>query len=96
MSTFHCPNCASPVTPAAAAVKLTACESCGTTLFIEDAQARLAGEAGIMHATPMLFGLGGTTRLGGRSLQILGHARFAYGRGFWDEFWALDTSGTPF
>lgn len=95
MSMFHCPNCASPVTPKAATVKLTACEACGTTLFIEDAQARLAGDAGVMHDTPLLFGLGSAIRLGGHQLQILGHARFSYGRGYWDEFWALDDKGAP-
>ncbi|KIC20291.1 DUF4178 domain-containing protein [Leisingera sp. ANG-Vp] len=95
MSTFHCPNCASPVSPAAASVKLTACESCGTTLFLEDDQARLAGEQGVMHEAPMLFGLGSSIRLGGRTMQILGHARFSYGRGFWEEFWALDDGNSP-
>ncbi|WP_264211275.1 DUF4178 domain-containing protein [Leisingera thetidis] len=95
MSAFHCPNCASPVAPAAAMVKMAACAACGTTLFIADEQARLAGEAGVMHAAPLLFGLGSTIRLDGRTLRILGHARFSYGRGFWDEFWALDARDEP-
>lgn len=95
MSSLHCPNCAHPITRIVASVRLTTCASCGSTLFLEQEQTLLAGEQGVMHDVPMLFGLGDTIRLGRQSVQILGHARFSYGRGFWEEFWALDDDGAP-
>lgn len=95
MTQIQCPNCANPVSPDAPAVRMMTCGACGSTLFLDDAQARLAGGQGVMHDAPMLFGLGDTIRLGGRRLRLLGHARFSYGRGFWDEFWALDSQEAP-
>jgi hypothetical protein len=46
-----------------------------------------------MHDIPLLFGLGDTVVTNGSRVTLLGHARFSYGRGFWDEFWGHDQSG---
>jgi hypothetical protein len=43
-----------------------------------------------MHESPLLFGLEDKVLVGGRSFRPQGHARYSYGRGTWDEFWALD------
>ncbi len=55
----------------------------------------MAGEQGVMHDVPLLFGLNSHIRLGRGSYHIVGHARFSYGRGTWDEFCALDHAGAP-
>ncbi|MES0827109.1 DUF4178 domain-containing protein [Ruegeria sp. SCP11] len=47
-----------------------------------------------MHDAPLLFELGDTIELGRKSIQILGHARYSYGRGFWDEFCGVSQKGT--
>ncbi len=66
------------------------CPSCGTTLYVDGAQLHDAGNAGQMHDGPALFGVGDAVRLGKALIQITGHARFSYGRGWWDEYWGFD------
>jgi Domain of unknown function (DUF4178) len=109
MNEMHCPNCGDLVSPAIKRVKMITCASCTTTLLLEDAGLRLAGEQGVLHDVPMLFGLGDTLRIAKPSYEVpgatmgpsttryevLGHARFSYGRGTWDEFWAIDGQGAP-
>jgi len=68
---------------------MLSCESCTTTILLEDEGLRLAGEQGVLHQVPMLFGLGDEIQINAARYQILGQARFSYGRGTWDEFWAL-------
>lgn len=92
---MHCPNCGDRVSPAIKSVKMITCTSCNTTLVLEDAGLRAAGEQGVLHEVPMLFGLGDTVRIGQSRYDILGQARFSYGRGTWDEFWAVDGQGAP-
>lgn len=74
---------------------MVTCDSCGTSLFLSDHAAEQAGEGGVMHDVPLLFGLGDDIRLGRNRYHIVGHARFSYGRGTWDEFCALDQGGAP-
>ena len=93
MRPFNCPNCGDTVAPALARVKMMTCPSCGTTLLLEDEAVRLAGREGVMHAAPTLIGLGDSVTLGRSTVEIHGHARFSYGRGFWDEFWGVTGSG---
>lgn len=69
------------------------CESCQTTLYLQNERVLNAGSSGEMHDVPLLFGLGDRVRLGKNRLEVLGHARFSYGRGFWDEFWGIDKRG---
>lgn len=95
MKEMHCPNCGDLVSPAIRHVKMVTCASCTTTLLLEDAGARAAGEQGVLHDVPMLFGPGDAVRIETTSYDILGHARFSYGRGSWDEFWAVDGRGDP-
>jgi predicted RNA-binding Zn-ribbon protein involved in translation (DUF1610 family) len=94
MAQISCPNCGDRITPHPG-VRMLTCPSCGTTLFHEDEAVRLAGEAGVMHDAPLLFGLGDRVRCAAGVFDVLGHARFSYGRGWWDEFWALDADGHP-
>lgn len=93
MKAFNCPNCGDSIIPALAQVKMMTCPSCGTTLLLEDDAVRLAGREGVMHDVPMLIGLGDQVTLGRTVVEIHGHARFSYGRGFWEEFWGLNASG---
>lgn len=94
MVQINCPNCGDTISPHAG-VRMLTCPSCGTTLMAQDDVVELAGEAGVMHDAPLLFGLGDQVTANGETFDILGHARFSYGRGWWDEFWALDGAGHP-
>ncbi|MFZ7091079.1 DUF4178 domain-containing protein [Primorskyibacter sp. 2E233] len=90
MSDLTCPNCGDAVPAQISYVTMVTCPSCSTTLYLDGARLRAAGKAGEMHDGPKLFDLGDTVRLGEATVQIMGHARFSYGRGWWDEFWGLD------
>lgn len=61
--------------------------------MVNDQQVTLAGDQGVMHDAPLLFGIGDLVLLGRTSTMILGHARYSYGRGFWDEFCGADDMG---
>ncbi|MEP4036582.1 DUF4178 domain-containing protein [Pseudophaeobacter sp.] len=95
MSELNCPNCGNRVAPAIKSAKMITCDACTTTLLLEDAGLRLAGDQGVLHEVPLICQLGDELKIGKGRYQILGHARFSYGRGTWDEFWAIDSSGEP-
>ncbi|WP_227445973.1 DUF4178 domain-containing protein [Cognatishimia sp. F0-27] len=79
-------------TAIARAVMLT-CPSCSTTLYVDGGRLRHAGTAGEMLDAPLLFDVGDRVTLGLDTYDVLGHARFSYGRGWWDEFWVEDAEG---
>lgn len=90
MPNLTCPNCGDALPPQIARISMLTCGSCGTTLYLQDETVLNAGESGQMHDAPGLIRLDETVKLGRTSVTILGHARFSYGRGWWDEFWGFD------
>ena len=95
MYEFNCPNCGHQIPPAIKSAKMTTCDACTTTILLEDTGLRLAGEQGVLHDVPMICQLGDELKIDKGRYQILGHARFSYRRGTWDEFWASDKAGSP-
>lgn len=93
MRVLNCPNCGSDLESRFAAVKMTTCASCETTLYLESDHFRDAGSSGEMHDVPLLFQVGKTVRTGADTHTIIGHARFSYGTGWWDEFFATTEKG---
>ncbi|MEP4247032.1 DUF4178 domain-containing protein [Tateyamaria sp.] len=89
MVNLNCPNCGYDLETRFAAAKMTTCTSCETTLFLESGHLRDAGSSGEMHDVPLLFQVGQTVKAGARTYEIIGHARFSYGAGWWDEFFAV-------
>lgn len=96
MEELNCPNCGARCSILLKQIKVATCTSCKTTLMINDAQVHSVGEQGEMHDAPLLFGLGDQVTLGKTSTMILGHARYSYGRGFWDEFCGIDPNGESY
>ena len=89
----QCPNCGDNVAEALASAPMAVCPSCATTLYQLDGRLLSAGTGGEMHDAPLLFGLGDRIHLAGSWREAVGHARFSYGPGWWDEFWVEDASG---
>lgn len=89
----NCPNCGDHVADALAAAPMAVCPSCQTTIYLLDGRLLSAGSAGEMHDAPLLFGLGDRIKVGADWVTAVGHARFSYGPGWWDEFWAEDDAG---
>ena len=81
-----CPNCGHGFEGLRKSTRMFDCPSCGTTLFREADALAPIGNSGEMHAYPMLFGLGDTVLAEGQRYGVVGHARYDYGRGTWDEF----------
>ncbi len=69
------------------------CTHCGTTNVLRDEVWELAGTGGVMQDAPSLVRIGEQVEVEGLTLMPVGHARFGYGRGWWDEFWCLDGEG---
>lgn len=90
----NCPNCGDAVPGKLDAALMAVCPSCDTTLYIDDGRLSKAGEAGEMHDAPLLMAMGDRVFLDGGWLTIVGHARFSYGPGWWDEFWAESADGS--
>ena len=83
----NCANCGAEIERRNSATRLVACPYCDTTqMFVDDAF-QLAGQQGVMQDVPTLFHLGQPVVVDGITLTPIGHARFSYGRGWWDEFW---------
>jgi hypothetical protein len=88
-----CPNCGYGFEGLRKSTRMFDCPSCGTTLFREADALAPIGAHGEMHETPMLIGIGDTVLVGPNKFDVLGHLRFDYGRGTWDEFWCENRSG---
>ncbi|WP_208347037.1 DUF4178 domain-containing protein [Pseudaestuariivita rosea] len=73
--------------------RMTDCDACGSTVYLQDGVFEAAGQRGEMHDTKMLFKLHDRIRIRDRSYLISGHVRYSYGRGWWDEFWAIEGNG---
>lgn len=89
----NCPNCGDHVADALAAAPMAVCPSCQSTIYQLDGRLLSAGTAGEMHDAPLLFGLGDRIKVDKHWVTAVGHARFSYGPGWWDEFWAENDSG---
>lgn len=93
MPDLNCPNCGTSLPAAFSVAKMATCPSCDTTLFLDGAAIRDAGQSGEMHDAPLLMRLGDAVRVKQDIYDVLGHARFDYGRGWWDEFWVQGAGG---
>jgi len=90
---MNCPNCGAGLPDTLTRAKMVACRYCESTIVLDDDALRNAGEKGVMAEEPSLFVLGREIRYRRESFLPVGQARFSYGTGWWDEFWAVDGGG---
>lgn len=90
---MNCPNCGAALDWLLQATRMRDCGACGSTVVLDGGALRTAGRRGEMLDAPSLFALGAWTRFDGERLLPVGHARFSYGPGWWDEFWCDDDQG---
>ncbi len=88
-----CPNCGYGFDGLRKSTRMFDCPSCDTTLFREGVELKPLGNHGEMHDWPMLFSLGDTVVVQGQRYTVVGHARYDYGRGTWDEMWVENGQG---
>lgn len=92
-NTLNCPQCGNALPLAFNFSKLAVCRQCDSTLFLEDEGARLAGTQSTLADLPSLIQLKIPFSYKNDSYLPVGHIRYSYGSGFWDEWWVLDNTG---
>lgn len=92
-TTHNCPQCGNLLPLNFRHSKLAVCESCGSTIFLEDDAVRLAGKSAVLAEMPSLLQLHVPFSYKERSYTPVGHVRYRYQGGFWDEWWVLDGQG---
>ncbi len=87
---INCPQCGSALALNFRHSKLRACEYCGSTIFLEDEAVRLAGKQSVLSQEASLIQLQRAFRYQKQSYLPVGHVRYQYEDGFWDEWWVID------
>ena len=90
--TINCPQCGAALPLYFVHTKLAQCSSCGSSIFLDDEAARLAGESSVLAPEPSLLSLNKPFVYAGKSYFPMGMIRYSYGRGFWEEWWIKDSS----
>lgn len=93
---INCPQCGSSLPIRLKYSKLVACEHCSSMIFLEDDAVRLAGKQSVMSEEPSLLELGRSFTYKTSSYLPVGHIRYSYGDGFWDEWWTVNNKGDGF
>ncbi len=88
--TINCPQCGAKLPIYIEQTKLLQCQYCGSTIFLEDKEARLAGYSSTLTPEPSLIKLAQVFRYKHKFYFPLGKIRYSYGRGFWEEWWLKD------
>ncbi|MEZ5479330.1 MAG: hypothetical protein R3E95_18155 [Thiolinea sp.] len=91
--TFNCPQCGNALPLSFSFAKLVVCEQCDSTIFLEDDAARLAGQRSVLPERPSLIGLKTPFSYRNQDYLPVGHIRYQYAYGYWDEWWVLDGQG---
>ncbi|PID50065.1 MAG: hypothetical protein CR991_03325 [Proteobacteria bacterium] len=91
--TFNCPQCGDALAHHFRFSKLVVCDSCNSTLFLEDEQVRAAGSHSVLTELPSLIQLHQPFQYLQYSYLPVGHIRYSYHYGLWDEWWVIDSSG---
>jgi len=90
--TINCPQCGYALPLYFAHAKLAQCESCNSSIFLDDEAARLTGYSSVLAPEPSLIQLNKTFRYKKQTFLPVGVIRYSYGRGFWEEWWLKDNS----
>jgi hypothetical protein len=89
MADRTCPNCGAALPPVLARARMVDCAFCGSSIVLADRVVALAGRAGEMIEAPELVRVGGAVETPNGRFEALGHVRYDYGRGHWDEYHGL-------
>lgn len=87
---YNCPSCGGGIELHAPDIRITTCPHCSSGLFLEDNSIKDLGIKSQMAAYPSLLSLFHNFRYQDKVMMPVGHVRFDYGRGFWDEWWVID------
>ncbi len=86
---ISCPNCGSVFELVNPGVVMLVCDHCSTRLYVSDEAAQAIGEQSILPEDDSRLHLGASGRVLKHSFMAVGHVRYKYDEGFWDE-WYLE------
>jgi hypothetical protein len=76
--------------------KLVACPSCSSSIFLSDEGVKLIGKASSLSPEPSLIKLHDPIIIENKNYLPLGKIRYAYGRGFWEEWFLKGENNQEF
>ncbi len=95
-SRYNCPQCGDALKIYFQYSKLIACQSCRSSIFLEDQSVKLIGERSVLSAEPSLIKLHQPFKFQAKRFFPLGKIRYSYGRGFWEEWFLEDEKHQPY
>ena len=93
---LNCPQCGDTLALYFKHTKLIQCESCKSTIFLEDDTVHLSGESSVLAPEISILKLNTPFFYQQKSYLPLGKIRYSYGRGFWEEWWIKDTQNNEY
>lgn len=90
---FNCPQCGDALARQFRHAKLIVCQSCDSTIFLEDDAVRLAGKQSALTPMMSLLKLNVPFEYQHQTYVPIGHVRYRYDRGYWDEWWVIGGDG---
>jgi len=90
---LNCPQCGNALKLNFRHSKLCICDACGSTLFIEDEAVEFAGKQSVLSQEASLIQLQQPFSYNKQSYLPVGHVRYQYNEGFWDEWWVINNAG---
>jgi len=93
---YRCPQCGDLLSVYFHYTKLIQCESCKSTIFLEDDAVRLAGKQSVLSEEPSLIALHQPFSYKQTTYLPIGKIRYSYGRGFWEEWWLKSEHGDAY
>lgn len=90
---INCPQCGGALSLKFRHSKLCACEYCSSVIFLEDDAVRLAGKQSVLSQELGLIQLQQSFSYKKNAYLPVGHVRYQYETGFWDEWWTINNAG---
>lgn len=91
---INCPACGSAISAHIKYAKLIVCPHCRISLFLEDDAVKQAGQMSVLTEQPSILTLNQRFCYNQTCFVPVGHIRYNYPKGFWDEWWVLNDDGS--
>jgi len=93
---MNCPQCGAALALYFKHTKLIQCESCKSSIFLENDAVQSAGDSAVLAPELSLIQLNTPFLYKQKSYLPIGMIRYSYGRGFWEEWWIKDTQNNAY
>ena len=93
---LNCPQCGDVLNMNIKYSKLTRCNSCKSTIFLEDDALKNLGLMNLLSDEPSPLKLQQKFRYEEKEYLPIGKIRYAYELGFWEEWFVIDSNEKPY